>query len=55
MKLPFGCMRDILDRHYGVTLVLTQCFKNITLLLLSFECLILCLQDYSLVRKGSRT
>ena len=23
----------------GVTLVLTQCFKNITLILLSFECL----------------
>jgi len=28
-----------------VTIVLTQCFKNITLILLSFERLILCLQD----------
>ena len=47
--------RHILHRHSGVTLVLTQCIKNITLiLLLSLEHLLLCQQDYR-VLKGCRT
>ncbi len=29
--------RPILERHFGVTLVLTQCFKKVTLILLSVE------------------
>ena len=34
--------RHILDRHSGVTLVVNQCFKNITIILLFFEPLLLC-------------
>ncbi len=34
--------RHILDWYSSVTLVVTQCFKNITLILLSFEPLLLC-------------
>ena len=44
----------ILERHSGVTLELTQCFKNITLILLTFECLILCLQGYRVMLLGAR-
>ncbi len=44
----------ILDRHSGVTLVVNQFFKNITLILLTFKPLLLCLQGYR-VRKGCST
>jgi hypothetical protein len=46
--------RHILDRHSGVTLLLTKVLPKITLILLSFEPVLLCLQGYR-ARKGFRT
>ena len=48
-KSPLQCFyvtthRHILDRHSSVTLVLAQCFKNIMLILFSFESLLLYFQ-----------